>query len=188
MILNPHFELWDNFYSPPWNNLDFSYILESTLIYIFAFCSRKVNDWMIFCNKKNMHPFESFQGLFVNCTTLDRWDRKIESPSDRNFIKYRNFRNTIFPYLFSNLLYSKNSAYHSQHKKEIPCTNDISIPLLRESWRDKNSSSRLYVTTWSNGTRHLVKIEYLSLRRDDPPLSLRDGRPPRLFSSTFHAR
>lgn len=66
-----------------------------------AFCSRKVNDWMIFCNKKNMHPFESFQGLFINCTTLDRWDRKIESPSDRNFIKYRNFRNTIFPYLFS---------------------------------------------------------------------------------------
>lgn len=99
--LKLHFELWDDFHSPSWNDLDFSYILESTLIYIFAFCSRKVNDWMIFCNKKNMHPFESFQGLFVNCTTLDRWDRKIESPSNRNFIKYRNFRNTVFPYLFS---------------------------------------------------------------------------------------
>lgn len=101
MILNLHFELWDDFYSPSWNDLDFSYILESTLIYRLLSVQGK---WMIewfFAIKKNMHPFESFQGLFVNCTTLDRWDRKIESPSNRNFIKYRNFRNTIFPYLFS---------------------------------------------------------------------------------------
>lgn len=87
-------ELWDDLYSPFWNNLDFSYILLSTLIYRYN--SSKV--WFIDCY--------SIQGKY-------RWYTKVHKMCIRCWIEffaikkiYISFR--ILPRIIPRFIYTIN--------------------------------------------------------------------------------